>query len=143
MKKDAEVQLLLRERQKGRTQIQAAARAGMSERTARKYERAGALPSQLKRPRTHRTRPDPFADVWPWIVGQLERDAALQATTLFDLLCRQHPGRYHPVQLRTLQRHIRQWRAVHDPEREVYFEQVHTPGRLAQSDFTHMSDLGV
>lgn len=143
MKKDAEVQLLLRERQKGRTQIQAAARAGMSERTARKYERAGALPSQLKRPRTHRTRPDPFADDWPWIVGQLERDAALQATTLFDLLCRQHPGRYHPVQLRTLQRHIRQWRAVHGPEREVYFEQVHTPGRLAQSDFTHMSDLGV
>lgn len=143
MKKDAEVQLLLRERQKGRTQVQAAARAGMSERTARKYERAGALPSQLKRPRTHRTRPDPFADDWPWIIGQLERDAALQAKTLFDLLCLQHPGRYQPVQLRTLQRHIRQWRAVHGPEREVYFEQVHVPGRLAQSDFTHMTDLGV
>jgi hypothetical protein len=143
MKKDAEVQLLLRERQKGRTQVQAAARAGMSERTARKYEQAGALPSQLKRPRTHRTRPDPFADDWPWIVGQLERDGALQAKTLFDLLCLQHPGRYQPVQLRTLQRHVRQWRAVQGPEREVYFEQVHLPGRLAQSDFTSMTDLGV
>lgn len=143
MKKDAEVQLLLRERQKGRTQAQAAARAGMSERTARKYEQAGALPSQLKRPRTHRTRPDPFADDWPWIVGQLERDSALQAKTLFDLLSAQHPGRYQAGQLRTLQRHIKMWRALHGPEQEVYFEQVHRPGALAQSDFTHMSDLGV
>ena len=143
MKKDGEVSLLLHERQKGRTQVQAAARAGMSERTARKYEQAGALPSQLKRPRTHRTRPDPFVDDWAWIVGQLERDAALQAKTLFDLLCTQHPGQYQAGQLRTLQRHIQQWRALHGPDQEVYFEQVHTPGRLAQSDFTHMTDLGV
>lgn len=147
MKKDAEVSLLLHERHKGRTQVQAAARAGMSERTARKYEHAytqtGALPSQLKQPRTHRTRLDPFADDWAWIVGQLERDAALQAKTLFDLLATRRPGQYQAGQLRTLQRHIQQWRALHGPEREVYFEQIHTPGRLAQSDFTHMSDLGV
>ena len=143
MKKDAEVHLLLHQRQKGRTQVQAAARAGMSERTARKYEQAGALPSQLKQPRTHRTRPDPFADDWAWIVGQLERDAALQAKTLFDLLCARHPGQYQAGQLRTLQRHIQQWRALQGPAQEVYFEQVHTPGRLAQSDFTHMSGLGV
>jgi hypothetical protein len=143
MKKDAEVQLLLRERQKGRTQVQAAARAGMSERTARKYEQGGALPSQLKRPRTHRTRPDPFLDDWPWIVAHLERDSALQAKTLFELLCVQQPGRYQPSQLRTLQRHIKTWRALHGPEQEVYFPQVHTPGKLAQSDFTHMSDLEV
>ncbi len=143
MKKDAEVRLLLRERQKGRTQVQAAARAGMSERTARKYEQAGSLPSQLKRPRTHRTRPDPFADDWPWIVGHLERDSALQAKTLFALLCARHPGQYQAGQLRTLQRHIQHWRALSGPEQEVYFEQAHAPGRLAQSDFTHMSDLGV
>lgn len=143
MKKDAEVAVLLHERQKGRTQVQAAARAGMSERTARKYEHAGALPSQLKCPRTHRTRSDPFADDWAWIVGQLERDAALQAKTLFDLLCERGPGQYQAGQLRTLQRHIQQWRALHGPEQEVYFEQVHVPGRLAQSDFTHMNHLGV
>jgi len=143
MKKDGEVSLLLHERQKGRTQVQAAARAGMSERTARKYEQAGVLPSQLQRPRTHRTRPDPFMDDWAWIVGQLERDAALQAKTLFDLLCVRHPGQYQAGQLRTLQRHIQQWRALHGPDHDVYFEQVHMPGRLAQSDFTHMNDLGV
>jgi hypothetical protein len=25
----------------------------------------------------------------------------------------------------------------------VYFPQVHTPGRLSQSDFTHMGSLGI
>ena len=143
MKKDAEVHLLFRERQKGRPQAVAAARAGMSERTARKYEHAGQLPSTLKQPRRHRTRPNPFAADWPWIVGQLERDSALQATTLFALLEAQHPGRYRAGQVRTLQRHIATWRALHGPEREVMFAQEHTPGEMAQSDFTHMSDLGI
>src|SRR5207248_2565893 len=114
----------------------------MSERTARKYEHAGQLPSTLKQPRRHRTRPNPFAAGGPWIVGQLERDSALQATTLFALLEAQHPGRYRAGQVRTLQRHIATWRALHGPEREVMFAQEHTPGEMAQSDFTHMSDLG-
>lgn len=143
MKKDAEVHLLFRERQKGRTQAVAAARAGMSERTARTYEHAGTLPSTLKRPRHHRTRPDPFAAEWPWIQEQLERDSALQATTLFALLEAQHPGRYRPGQVRTLQRHIAIWRALQGPAREVMFAQEHVPGQMAQSDFTHMSEVGI
>src|SRR6266699_352869 len=131
------------ERHRGPTKRVAAARAGMSERTARKYERAGKLPSQLKRPRTWRTRVNPFEEDWPWVVEQLERDPALQATTLFALLCTQHPGRYRETQVRTLQRQIREWKALHGPEQEVMFEQVHTPGERMQSDFTHMDDLGV
>jgi len=143
VKKDAEVQLLLRERRKGRSQALAAARAGMSERTARTYEHAGALPSQMTRPRTYRTRPNPFAEDWPWIVGQLERDEALQAKTLFVLLQERQPGRYQDSQVRTLQRHIAGWRAAHGAQKEVMFEQVHTPGEVAQSDFTHMTARGV
>jgi hypothetical protein len=50
MKNDFEVKLYMSERRKGLTQKQAAARAGMSERTARKYEQAGALPSALPAP---------------------------------------------------------------------------------------------
>ena len=115
MKRDPEVLCMLRERAKGRTQEQAAARAGMSVRTAGTYERRGQLPSQLTQPRRYRTRPNPFAADWPWITGQLERDAALQATTLFALLCDQHPGRYQAVQLRTLQRQIATWRAQYGP----------------------------
>jgi len=143
MKTDAEVQLMMRERAKGKTQEQAAARAGMSVRTARAYERQGQLPSQLKQPRAYQTRRNPFADDWPWIQAQLEQDAALQATTLFTLLCEQYPGRYQAVQLRALQRHIAAWRAQHGPAREVIFPQVHRPGERAQSDFTHMTDLGI
>jgi DNA-binding transcriptional regulator YiaG len=48
MKKDAEVLRSMRERRKGTNQELAAARAGMSVKTARKYERASRLPSQLK-----------------------------------------------------------------------------------------------
>ena len=66
MKKDAEVKILQKERKSGRPQELAAARAGMSVRTARKYERAGLLPSQMRKPRTHRTRLDPFEADWPW-----------------------------------------------------------------------------
>lgn len=43
----------------------------------------------------------------------------------------------------TLRRHIAKWRALHGPEREVIFEQVHTPGERAPSDFPHMEELGV
>ena len=143
MKTDAEVQLMLRERRKGKTLEQAAARSSMSVPTARKYLHAAKLPSQLKAPRDYRTRSDPFAEDWPWIKAQLERDSALQAQTLFALLLERQPERYQAGQLRTLQRRIARWRALHGPQQEVIFPQVHRPGRMAQSDFTHMTDLGV
>src|SRR5579884_1487388 len=143
MKNDYEVKLYMSERRKGLSQQVAAARAGMSERTARKYEQAGKLPSELKRPHDWQTRTNPFEEDWPWVVAQLERDPALQASTLFALLCEKHPARYRPTQDRTLRRHIARWRALHGPEQEVIFEQHHTPGERAQSDFTHMEDLGV
>ena len=38
---------------------------------------------------------------------------------------------------------MRDWRALHGPDREVYFEQKHPPGREAQMDFTHCGELGV
>ena len=143
MKNDYEVKLYMSERRKGMTQKQAAARAGVSERTARKYEQAGALPSALKGPHDWQTRFNPFEEDWPWVVAQLERDPALQSTTLFALLCERHPDRYRPTQDRTLRRHIARWRVLHGPEKEIMLEQVHTPGERAQSDFTHMDDLGI
>jgi hypothetical protein len=131
----------MQERKKGMEQRVAAARAGMSERTARKYEHTGKLPSQLKGSHDWNTRQNPFEEEWPWVVSQLERDPALQGATLFALLCERHPGRYQSTQVRTLQRHIARWRALYGPEQEVIFEQRHTPGERGQSDFTHMDDL--
>lgn len=133
----------MQERRKGIPQRIAAARAGMSERTARKYEQVKELPSQLKRAHDWNTRANPFEQDWLWVVSQLERDPALQGVTLFALLCEQHPDRYRPTQVRTLQRHIQRWRAVHGPDKEVIFEQCHQPGEGAESDFTHMEDLHV
>jgi hypothetical protein len=62
MKNDYEVKLYMAERRKGLSQKVAAARAGMSERTARKYEQAGKLPSELKRPHDWQTRSNPFEE---------------------------------------------------------------------------------
>ncbi len=129
----------------GKTLAAAAAAAGMSERTARRWQSRG-LPSTAKAPRTWRTREDPFADVWESeVVPRLVADAEgrLQALTLFRELCRRHPDRFEPGQLPTLQRRVREWRAQDGPDREVYFEQVAIPGREAAFDFTDASDLGV
>jgi len=45
--------------------------------------------------------------------------------------------------LRTLQRRLRQWRALNGPEKEDYFPQEHPPGREAAYDFTNCDELGV
>src|SRR5260221_404074 len=141
MKRDSEVLLMRRERAKGRTQEQAAARAGMSVRTLRRYERRGKLPSQFQEPRSYRTRPSPFTEDWPWITSQLERDPALQGTTLFGLLKELHPGRYQASQLRTLHRQIAAWRGQYGTGREGIYTPIHETGAYAQSGFTRMSRL--
>lgn len=73
----------------------------------------------------------------------LQADPGLNAVTLLEELQRRHPGQYAPSVLRTLQRRLRQWRAVHGAEREVYFAQEHPPGRLGLSDFTVADEPGV
>ena len=130
----------------GKTQQTSAASAAMSERSARKWQR-GSLPSESKKARRRwRSRPDPFADVWESDVVSLLRtdpDGELSATTILEWLDERHPGRFGRSQLRTLQRRIRDYRALHGPDREVYFQQDHPPGREAQVDFTHCTELGV
>jgi hypothetical protein len=122
----------------------AAVKAGMDPKTARKYRRLGKLPSEVKiMDRDWLTRADPFAEVWPQIQEQLQRHPRLEAKTLFTDLQRRFPGRFADGQLRTLQRRCREWRALEGPAKEVFFAQVHHPGRLCASDFTHCSELGV
>jgi len=121
----------------------AAMRAGMDRKTARKYVRAGKLPSELRKPHSWRTREDPFAADWPALMRMLEEAPELEARTLFDHLLGLKPEAYTAGQLRTLQRRIRQWRAQQGPEREVFFPQAHRPGEALQTDFTHATVLGV
>src|SRR5437660_3091756 len=96
----------------GIPQVTAAAKAGMSERSARKYGRLGRSPSQVKVPHTWRTRPDPFEGVWTEIEALLRQDGGLQAKTIWTELNERYPGRFSAGQLRTLQRRLLAWRAT-------------------------------
>lgn len=122
----------------------AAVKAGMDPKTARKYRRLGRMPSEVRiMDRDWLTRADAFAEVWPQIQEQLQLHPGLEAKTLFADLQRRFPGQFADGQLRTLQRRCREWRALEGPAKEVFFAQVHHPGRLCASDFTHCTELGV
>lgn len=121
----------------------AAARAGMDPKTARTYLRSGQLPSERKADRNWRTRSDPFEDVWEEVRELIEANPGLEAKTIFEMLQRKYPARFSDGQVRTLQRRMKHWRGTEGPGKEVFFSQRHVPGRLGQSDFTHMSSLGI
>ncbi|MFH1761661.1 MAG: IS21 family transposase [bacterium] len=128
---------------KEKTKAIAATKAGMDEKTARKYLRLDKLPSQCKKPHLWRTREDPLEKMWPEAESMLAINSGLQGKTIFDYMRRKCPGEYHDGYLRTLQRRIKVWRATEGPAKEVFFPQVHYPGQLSASDFTRMFKLGV
>ena len=140
---DAQVRKLRQLLGEGHPLYRAALKVGMDTKSARKYRQADRLPSESVTPRTWRTREDPFQDVWPQLRDLLELNPGLQAKTLFEDLQRRFPGRFPDAQLRTLQRKIKAWRATEGPPKEVFFDQIHRPGQLCASDFTHMNDLRV
>lgn len=142
---DEQVRLLRKKMSEGEIQETAAAVAGMSVRTARTWQE-GLLPSATRQTRSWRTRPDPFEEVWEVDVVPLleaDKESVLDATTILAELRRRHGEQHGPEQLRTLQRRLREWRALHGPAKEVMFEQVHEPGREAAFDFTDCGELRV
>lgn len=140
---DQQVRLLMKLSRTERTLSIAAAKAGMDEKTARRYRSLKRLPSEVQVEHTWRTREDPFAAVWDEVEGKLKINPGLQAKTLFEDLQRRYPGRFATGQLRTLQRRVKVWRGLNGPGKEVFFPQKHEPGVLGESDFTHMESLGV
>jgi len=139
---DQQVRLYMNNR-KHHPQKLAAAKSGMSERTARRVEHDAGLPSQQPR-RYWRSRPDPFADVWEKEVVPLLRGAPkLKAITLLRKLQEDYPERFPDSMRRTFERHISQWRALEGPNKEVFFPQTYQPGVRGLSDFTHMHKLCV
>jgi len=128
---------------KNKSQVLAAAMAGISERSGRRIESSVTLPSQNPR-RRWRSRADPFAEVWDSeVVPLLQRAPKLMAITLLRKLQDDHPDCFPDGVLRTLQRRIRQWRAVAGPAKEVFFSQEHAPGHRGLSDFTAMGELRI
>jgi transposase InsO family protein len=121
----------------------AAAKAGMGRNTASKYVHEERLPSQLRKPHTWRTRPDPFAEDWEDMKERLTDAPELEAKALFEDLLNRKPDRYHEGQVRTFQRRVKEWRAQDGPPKEVFFSQQHRPGEMIQTDFTFGSELGI
>jgi hypothetical protein len=140
---DAQVRLIMKERNNGKTQEQAAVKANIrSRKTVRKYEQLGELPSELKEPRKYRTRPDPFEKDWAEVEKKLKEAPELEAKTLFEWLCERDGVEYQEGQLRTLQRRISNWRVLNGNP-TLSLDQVHQPGEVLQSDGTCMNELKI
>ena len=128
---DKQVRALFRLLLDNRSIVRAARLTDMDEKTARKYRDLGKLPKEVAKPHDWAARPNPFETVWGEVLELLAGNPGLQAKTIFEELQRRYPGRFADNQLRTLQRHIKRWRAQAGPPKEVFFEQQHVPGREA------------
>jgi hypothetical protein len=130
-----QVKVYMSARNTGYTQVSAAAKAAVSTRTGRRIESgARRLPPS---PHPWRTRQDPFEGIWdPVLRPLLEAYPQWQAITLLEELQARYPGQYPDYLLRTLQRRVKAWCALHGPAKEVIFRQTHPPGALGLSDFT-------
>lgn len=136
-------QKLMSEYQKhGKIQT-SALKADVHPQTARKYIQAGQTPEQLQVKHTWRTRPDPLEAIWPKAEEMLKEAPELEAKALFEHLLLDQAGALQESHLRTFQRRVKHWRLLHGPDREVFFPQVHTPGRVVQLDWTHATELEV
>lgn len=124
------------------TKPAAAAQAGISLKTAYRIENDPRLPSQKSAPRGRR-RPDPLVAVFDAeVVPMLEAAPGLRPIAIFEEMRRRHPELPETVR-RTMERRIRQWRALKGEDQDVVFRQVQEPGRMGLSDFTEMGDLAV
>lgn len=137
-----QLQIYMNARAAGRSQLSAAAKAGFCERSGRRIEAGHHQPKQ-GHPRDWRTRADPLAEVWgselePMLVGEPK----LEAMTLFEYLQDQYPGQYQSV-LRTLQRRVSEWKALHGVAPELMFELRHSPGEMGLSDFTQLKSVTI
>jgi len=128
---------LYMEHRKTEQQTLSAAKAGISERSARRIERD----QRHRRPRNWRTRKDPLEPIWESIVLPLiQGNTAITPVGLFDHLCEYHTDLFDPRTRRTLERRIQQWRQLYGPGKEVMFTQTHALGALGIADFTWITD---
>jgi len=134
---------LLMKHAQGKNMSLSALRAGVDRKTARKYIHAQQTPHQLQKPHTWRTRLDPLTSAWPKAVQMLADAPELEAKVLFEFFLAQPDSALRPDHLRTFQRRVSSWRAMHGPEKEVYFPRNHSPGLSMELDWTHAKELEV
>jgi hypothetical protein len=87
--------LYMKLREAGLTQVSAAVKAGISERTGRLEQPNRAPPDGHQAPRSWRTRPDPLAGVWDSeLLPLLQDNPGLLPKTLWEYLCKRYPDHY-------------------------------------------------
>ena len=129
-------------RELGLTQTASSSIAEISERTGQRID-AGKHRSNRGEVQTHTVSRDPLAAVWESeLEPMLRREPRLKPTTLFEYLEEQYPGQY-PKVLRTLQRRVSTWKALHGPAPNVMFMLRHEPGVKGLSDFTKLKGMEI
>ncbi len=137
-----QIRLYMNNKNKGQLQQTSAAKAGISVRSAHRIDR-GKTGSQAKT-RSGRTRKDPLVSVWESeLVPLLQQVPGLLPMTLFEWLTDKYPGQYSASIKRTLQRRVKQYKALNGSPKEVMFRQNKQPGQLGLSDFTTLKRVHI
>lgn len=134
---------LMSEYQKEAKIVVSAMKADVHPQTARKYIQAAKPPEELQHKHDWRTRPDPLAAIWEPAQQMLFQAPDLEAKELFEYLRGLQPDQVEASALRSFQRRVLQWRLQHGPDKEVFFEQEHEPGKVMQLDWTNADELAV
>ena len=129
-------------REIGLNQAKAAYVAEISERTGQRIEAGKHQPNRGK-VADRRSTQDPLGEVWDKeLEPMLKQEPRLKPMTLFEYLQDTYPGKY-PQVLRTIQRRVQTWKALHGPSSEVMFELRHEPGMMGLSDFTKLKGMEI
>lgn len=126
----------------GLNQAKAAYIAEVSERTGQRIESGQHQPNRGK-VADRSPAQDPLGAVWEQeLEPMLRKEPRLKPMTLFEYLQDTYPGKY-PQVLRTLQRRVQTWKALHGSSPEVMFELRHEPGLIGFSDFTELKGITI
>jgi hypothetical protein len=120
-----------------------ALKTSMNRKTAAKYIKKSKLPSELVVDRNWRTHVDKLAPIWDEAQSFLERDPDLEATSLFEHLIDLHPDKLQETQLRSFQRKVKEWRIKYGADKEIFFDQLTVPGKMAQVDWLDMNQVQI
>jgi hypothetical protein len=85
-----------------------ALKTGHNKNTIKKYL---FNPSPIRACRDWITGQNPFVDIWEEIIEMTRTNSGLEAKTIFEYLQQKYPGKFTEGQLRTLQRHIKVYKA--------------------------------
>lgn len=145
----SEVELYMKYRNKGLTQEVAAKKLAISVRSGRTIETGQHHTSRSLKKRAYKTRTSPIDEVWDNVLEpMLNKKPNLQPKTLFLYLHRTYrddAGKplYDLSIERTLQRRVANWKALHGPDKDVTFSQVHYPAAQGLSDFTTLTSVTI